>query len=135
MENVSTTSEIFQSHRIAVMQNFVVAMRTATITEYLLCMTIVAMISRKRSDFVKWNKISDGLPPIGYPVIVTIKDNLRFGLNELRYPVYYERSRNNNSFHWSWRFGDMEYELIPDVSEVIAWAKIPEPYEENLCDE
>ena len=29
----------------------------------------------------------------------------------------------------------MEYELMPDVSEVIAWAKIPEPYEENLCDE
>lgn len=26
---------------------------------------------------MKWNKISDGLPPIGYPVIVTIKDNLR----------------------------------------------------------
>lgn len=135
MENVSTTSEIFQSHRIAVMQNFVVVTRTATITEYRLCMTIVAMILRKRSDCVKWNKISDGLPPIGYPVIVTIKDNLRFGLNELRYPVYYERSRNNNSFHWSWRFGDMEYELIPDVSEVIAWAKIPEPYEENLFDE
>ena len=82
-----------------------------------------------------WIKISDALPPIGYPVIVTIKDNLRFGLNELRYPVYYERSRNNNSFHWSWRHGDMEYELIPDVSEVIAWAKIPEPYDENLCDE
>lgn len=80
---------------------------------------------------MKWNKISDGLPPIGYPVIVTIKNNLRFGLNELRYPVYYERSRNNNSFHWSWRFGDMEHELIPDVSEVIAWAKIPEPYEES----
>ena len=135
MENVSTTSEIFQSHRIADMQSFVVVTRIATITEYRLCMTIVATILKKRSNCMKWNKISDGLPPIGYPVIVTIKDNLRFGLNELRYPVYYERSRNNNSFHWSWRFGDMEYELIPDVSEVIAWAKIPEPYEENLCDE
>ena len=135
MENVSTTSEIFQSHRIADMQSFVVVTKIARITEYRLCMTIVATILKKRSNCMKWNKISDGLPPIGYPVIVTIKDNLRFGLNELRYPVYYERSRNNNSFHWSWRFGDMEYELIPDVSEVIAWAKIPEPYEENLCDE
>lgn len=82
-----------------------------------------------------WIKISDALPPIGEPLLVTIKDNLQGKPNELRYPVYYERSRNNNSFHWSWRFGDMEYELIPDVSEVIAWAKIPEPYEENLCDE
>ena len=135
MENVSTTSEIFQSHKIVDMQSFVVVTKIARITEYRLCMTIVATILKKRSNCMKWNKISDGLPPIGYPVIVTIKDNLRFGLNELRYPVYYERSRNNNSFHWSWRFGDMEYELIPDVSEVIAWAKIPEPYEENLCDE
>ena len=74
MENVSTTSEIFPNHRIAVMQSFVVEMRTATITEYRLCMTIVARILRKRSDCVKWNKISDGLPPIGYPVIVTIFD-------------------------------------------------------------
>ena len=130
-ENASTTKEIFQSHRIADMLNFVAVTKTVTITEYQRSMTIVAMILRKRSDCVKWNKISDGLPPIGYPVIVTIKDNLRFGLNELRYPVYYERSRNNNSFHWSWRFGDMEYELIPDVSEVIAWAKIPAPYEES----
>ena len=49
-ENVSTTSEIFQSHRTAVMQSFVVEMRTATITEYRLCMTIVVRILRKRSS-------------------------------------------------------------------------------------
>lgn len=49
-ENVSTTKEIFQSHRTAVMQSFVVATRTATITEYRLCMTIVARILRKRSS-------------------------------------------------------------------------------------
>ena len=74
MENVSTTKEIFQSHRRAVMQSFVVATRTATITECRLCMMIVARILRKKSDYVKWNKISDGLPPIGYPLIVTIFD-------------------------------------------------------------
>lgn len=49
VENAGTTKEIFQSHRIAVMQSFVVAMRTATITEYRLCMTIVAMILKKRT--------------------------------------------------------------------------------------
>ena len=53
MDNVSTTSEIFQSNRIAVMQSFVVAMRTATITEYRLCMTIVARILKKRIDLQK----------------------------------------------------------------------------------
>ena len=93
-------------------------------------MTIVVMILRKRSDCVKWNKISDGLPPIGEPLLVTVKDNLQGKSNELRYPVYYERSRNNNSFHWSWRYGDFDYELIPNVSEVIAWIELPMPYEE-----
>ena len=68
MENVSTTS-ILQQKR-----SFIVAILTATITECRLCMTIVVRILRKRSDCVKWNKISDGLPPIGYPVIVTIFD-------------------------------------------------------------
>ena len=58
MENVSTINEIFQSHRIAVMQSFVVATRIATITEYRLCMTIVARILKKRIDLQKgkqWN--------------------------------------------------------------------------------
>lgn len=79
---------------------------------------------------MKWNKISDGLPPIGYPLIVTVKDHLQGKPNELRYPVYFERQRNNNGYHWSWRYGDFDYELLPDVSEVIAWLAIPESYEE-----
>lgn len=74
VEIASTTKEIFQSHRIAFMQSFVVAMKIVTVMEYRLCMMIVAMILRKRSDFMKWNKISDGLSQIGYPVIVTIFD-------------------------------------------------------------
>lgn len=48
-ENVSTTKEIFQSHRIAVIQSFVAAMKIATVTEYRLCMMIVAMILKKRT--------------------------------------------------------------------------------------
>ena len=50
MENVSTTKEIFQSHRIADMKNFVVATRKATITECRLCMTIVAKIFKKKNE-------------------------------------------------------------------------------------
>ena len=49
VENVSTTSEIFQSHRIADMQNFVVATRTVIIAEYRLCMMIVVKILKKRT--------------------------------------------------------------------------------------
>ena len=52
-ENANITKEIFQSHRIAVMQSFVVATRIATITEYRLCMTIVARILKRRIDLQK----------------------------------------------------------------------------------
>ena len=49
MENVSTTKEIFQSHRIAAMQSFVVAMKIVTVMEYQLCMMTAAMILKKRT--------------------------------------------------------------------------------------
>lgn len=68
MENASTTSILQQK------MSFIVAILTATITDCRLCMNIAVRILRKRSDFMKWNKISDGLPPIGYPLIVTIFD-------------------------------------------------------------
>ena len=77
-----------------------------------------------------WNVISEnGLPPIGKPLIVTIKDNLQGKSNELRYPVYYEKDSMKGGYHWSWRYGDFAYELVPDVSEVIAWQPLPQPYQ------
>lgn len=78
---------------------------------------------------MEWKQIKDGLPPIGVPLIVTIKDHLNFKLNELRYPVYYEKSKNGRGFRWSWRYGDFDYDLLPDVSEVVAWIEVPEPLE------
>lgn len=37
-----------------------------------------------------WNEIREkGLPPVGVPLIVTIKDNLQGMPNQLRYPVYF----------------------------------------------
>ena len=71
-----------------------------------------------------------GLPPVGKPLIVTIKDNLQGRPNELRYPVYYEKDSMKGGYHWSWRYGDFAYELVPDVSEVIAWQPLPQPYKE-----
>lgn len=78
-----------------------------------------------------WKYISDDLPPIGKPLIVTIKDNLQHKPNELRYPVYYEKDNMRSSYHWSWRYGDFAYELLPEVSEVIAFIELPEPCKEN----
>ena len=56
---------------------------------------------------MNWKHITDELPPIGIPLIVTVKDHLQGKANELRYPVYYERTRSNNGYHWSWRYGDV----------------------------
>ena len=49
VENAGTTKEISQSRRIVVMQSFAVAMKTAAVMEYRLCMTIVAKILKKRA--------------------------------------------------------------------------------------
>ena len=79
-----------------------------------------------------WHPISDGLPPIGIPLIVTIKDNLEGKPNELRYPVYYEKDSRRGGYHWSWRFGEFDYELIPNISKVVAFMKLPEIYKEEV---
>ena len=78
---------------------------------------------------MEWKEIAvDGLPPIGQPLIVTIKDNLQGLPNQLRYPVYYVKDTMVDRYSWKWIFGDMVNELIPSVSEVIAWKLLPEPY-------
>ncbi len=83
-----------------------------------------------------WKTIKkDGLPPIGIPLIVTIKDNLEGEPNELKYPVYYEKNNNGNGYRWGWRYGDFAYDLIPSVSDVLAWMEFPKVYEEGFGDE
>lgn len=77
-----------------------------------------------------WIKISQALPPIGEPLLVTVKDNLQGKPNELRYPVYYEKNTTKNRYAYHWHYGDFCYELLPDVSEVVAWIELPMPYEE-----
>ena len=80
----------------------------------------------------EWKTIvENGLPPIGKPLIVTIKDNLQGKPNELRYPVYREKDSMKDRYYWSWRYGDFAYELLPDVSKVIAWMPMPESYNEQ----
>lgn len=79
-----------------------------------------------------WNEISEkGLPPIGQPLIVTIKDNLQGMLNQLRYPVYYVKDTMKYQYCWKWLYGDMAYDLLPEVSEVIAWQLLPHIYTEG----
>lgn len=75
-----------------------------------------------------WKLVEDELPPVGVPLIVTVKDHLQEKGNELRYPVYYEKNCMKEGYCWSWRYGDFAYELLPDVSEVIAFVEFLEPY-------
>ena len=77
-----------------------------------------------------WNEmVEKGLPPIGQPLIVTIKDNLQGMPNQLRYPVYYVKDTMKNQYCWKWLWGDMAYDLLPEVSEVIAWQLMPKAFE------
>ena len=77
-----------------------------------------------------WNEISEkGLPPVGHPLIVTVKDNLQGMPNQLRYPVYYVKDTMKDQYCWKWIYGDMVYDLLPDASEVVSWQTIPGPYE------
>lgn len=81
---------------------------------------------------MEWNVLNEkGLPPIGQPLIVTIKDNLQGMPNQLRYPVYYVKDTIKDQYCWKWLFGDIAYDLLPDVSEVIAWQLMPAPYTED----
>lgn len=93
------------------------------------CKVIKETVKEIEENHNGFNEISEkGLPPVGKPLIVTIKDNLQGRPNELRYPVYYEKDSMKGGYHWSWRYGDFAYELVPDVSEVIAWQPLPQPY-------
>lgn len=80
---------------------------------------------------MEWTKVSEKMPPVGEPLIVTIEDKLNAGKRELRYPVYHEKSAFSNDFHWRWKYGDLDYELLQDVSSVVAWARMPEPYQSD----
>lgn len=83
-----------------------------------------------------WNVlIKKGLPPIGKPLIVTIKDNLQGMPNQLRYPVYYVKDTMKNRYSWKWIYGDLVYDLLPEVSEVIAWIEMPVEYVEGAQEE
>lgn len=92
---------------------------------------LIEIVKNEAAEYSNgFNDITEnGLPPVGKPLIVTIKDNLQGKPNELRYPVYYEKDSMKCGYHWSWRYGDFTYELLPDVSEVIAWQPLPEPYQ------
>lgn len=82
------------------------------------------MILEKEHSKIKWIPIKEGLPPLGTKVIVTVIEHYRREI-ELRYPVYYMEHGYREGY--GFYFGDSQ--LLPDVSEVVAWMPMPKPYE------
>ena len=85
------------------------------------------MILEKEQCEIKWTPISEGLPPIGKPLIVTIFDTFRQRA-ELRYPVHYRQSFYSNNYGF-YQHGLEENVLLSEFSEVLAWMPVPNPYE------
>lgn len=76
-----------------------------------------------------WTRITEKLPPLGTPVICTIKDHIYGGKMELRYPVYYLAKPTGDGYGFF--YDNFNNCLIPEVSEVIAWQKFPKTAEVN----
>lgn len=86
----------------------------------------------EKAIYGRWIPIGEMKPPIGIPLVVTIKDNLGHNPNELRYPVYYEKDHIRQGYSWNWRYGDFNYQLMPEVSEVVAYMELPKVYESEV---
>lgn len=78
---------------------------------------------------MKWNNMKDGLPPVGASLIVTIYDSVHFR-RELRYPVTYRKCFYSEEYGF-FQYGHEDGVLLPEFSNVLAWAEIPKPFEED----
>lgn len=45
--------------------------------------------------------------------------------------VYYVKDTMKDQYCWKWLWGDMAYDLLPEVSEVVAWQLFPCIYTEG----
>lgn len=81
----------------------------------------------------KWTPIEKGLPPVGVPLIVTIKDTFK-GVRALRFPVIYRKSFYDDVYGF-YVYGVEEEKLTCEYSPVLAWMKFPMIYagESEIC--
>lgn len=81
----------------------------------------------KKQSEIKWIPITEGPPPTGEVLIVTIFDTLR-QRKELRYPVSYRKSYYSDNYGF-YQYGIEENILLPEFSEVLAWMPIPKMWD------
>lgn len=79
---------------------------------------------------MEWNSLygNQASPPLGVPLIVTVANASKGGRLELRYPVFYEKSKDGAGYRWSWRYGDFDRELTPDTAKVTAFTMFPKVF-------
>lgn len=88
-------------------------------------------IIKRQPRVEEWISIDDRLPTLGTWNIVTIKNHLKGGRRELRYPVTYMEKIYDVGYGFYKNGVDI---LLPEYSEVIAWQPLPEPWKEKTHD-
>ena len=77
---------------------------------------------------MKWNKIEDGLPPVGIPIIVTIKQEWEKNPKVVG-PVYYQKSHYDGTYgFYEYGIGTEDRRIGPTSVEVTHWTKWPDPH-------
>ena len=82
-----------------------------------------------------WIPITEQEPPIGEPLIVTVKDG--YGLprkHEIRFPVYYLKSSRDGIWYYMYQDNQGLYIIDQDYSKAIAWMRFPEAWEGDVDD-
>ena len=77
-----------------------------------------------------WNRIENGPPPAGVPLIVTVRNNESEELSTLC-PVYYMKTWQTHWSHgaWGWyQFADVGNQIGPHSFDVVAWMEYPAPF-------
>lgn len=76
----------------------------------------------------EWTDISEGLPPPGIPLIVTVAGHDYESRPKIVYPVIYRKSFIRDE--WGFYEHGLEDGIIgPTYFQVTAWMKLPKPYD------
>ena len=89
-------------------------------------LTATLSIINEQPKVAEWIPIDDRLPTLGTWNIVTIKNHLKGGRRELRYPVIYMEKMYDVGYGFYKNGVDI---LLPEYSEIVAWQPLPEPWE------
>lgn len=91
-----------------------------------LCKAFEIAIAALKEQDNHWRKLSDEKPPVGVPLMLTCMEEYPVRKRVLKYPCYYIKDRYSQD--WKFVFETIDNQLLPNMTEVIAWKFIPEMY-------